>query len=191
MNSPTSSPAVLVAVGTDKHPFDRLFHWLERWYERRADRPRLVVQFGSSRPPGLPGTVQFLDHSGLIAAMAAATLVVTHAGPATLTEARRAGHLPIVVARDPRHGEHVDDHQLLFARRLARAGMIKQCGDSAELAAAIEAGLAEPDLHQLGADPADGAARAQAVHRVGQIVERLVRQHADNRHRTGFRWRSR
>jgi UDP-N-acetylglucosamine transferase subunit ALG13 len=46
------TPVVLVVVGTDCHPFDRLVDWVERWQEARGDSVRCVVQHGSSRAPG-------------------------------------------------------------------------------------------------------------------------------------------
>lgn len=173
--------AVLVVVGTDIHPFDRLMSWLEEWYASHPDRPRLLVQHGCSRAPRLPATagagaaaVPYLGHVELQRVMAEALLVVSHGGPATITEARRAGHLPLVVPRDPGYGEHVDAHQQLFARRLAGAGMVRLCGSGPELAAALTTGLADPAGFRLASDLAGQAGRAQAVARVGAIVDGLV-----------------
>ncbi|HEU4421595.1 MAG TPA: glycosyltransferase [Pilimelia sp.] len=177
---------VLVMVGTDVHAFDRLLDWLERWFAGRSDEPALVVQYGHSRTPTLPHVVAFLGHDELQRAMAEATLVVSHGGPATITEARRHGHLPIVVPRDPAHREHVDNHQQLFARRLAVAGMVRLCETEVELADALDKGLADPSAFALGADSRAQGARAEAVARVGQIVDDLVAQRG--RRTSGRRW---
>lgn len=167
---------VLVVVGTDAHPFDRLMVWLERWYARRPEPPDLLVQHGHSRAPDVPGAVGFLTHEQLRVALEGAALVVSHGGPASIIEARRAGRLPVVVARDPRLGEHVDDHQQRFARRLAQADMIRLCASEPEFAAALDDGLAEPDGYRLAVDPADGLVREQAVAQVGRIIDELVRR---------------
>jgi UDP-N-acetylglucosamine transferase subunit ALG13 len=167
-------PTVLVAVGTDKHRFDRLIGWFDDWYAGSAVRPMVVIQYGHSRQPGMPGAVPFLGHADLQTAMAAATLVVCHGGPATILEARRHGHLPIVVPRDPSHLEHVDNHQQLFARRLGAAGMIALCESRAALTDALDAGLAQPRAFTVTANADVQAARLAAVARVGQIVEDLV-----------------
>lgn len=169
-----SQPTVLVAVGTDKHRFDRLMDWLDAWFPTAPLRPTMVIQHGYSRPPAIPGGVPFLGHAELQTAMETATLVVCHGGPATILEARRHGHLPIVVPRDPSRQEHVDNHQQLFARRLAAAGMIALCESQEELAAALNRGLAQPDSFTVTADADAQAARMAAVHRVGRIVEELV-----------------
>lgn len=164
---------MLVVVGTDVHRFDRLVGWLERWHAARPE-VRLVLQYGHSRTPALPEATPFLGHEELQQAMAESTLVVSHGGPATITEARRTGHLPIVVPRDPAHDEHVDNHQQLFSRRLGAAGMVRLCESEAELVAALDEGLADPSRFVLAADPGRPDPRAEAVARVGAVIDGLV-----------------
>jgi UDP-N-acetylglucosamine transferase subunit ALG13 len=184
----TPSATVLVVVGTDVHGFDRLMGWLQRWHAERADAAELalIVQYGHSTAPALPGAVAFLGHEELQRAMAESTLVITHGGPATITEARRNGHLPIVVPRDPAHREHVDNHQQLFARRLGSVGMVRLCESAEELFDALDKGLADPTAYELAADAQAQDARAEAVARVGRIVEELVAQRSQ---RLARRWR--
>nr|WP_233512454.1 glycosyltransferase [Micromonospora deserti] len=177
---------MLAAVGTDKHPFDRLVDWLAEWHGGVVDEVGLTVQHGHSRAPDLPDAVAFLGHDQLQAAMASADLVVCHGGPATILEARRHGHLPIVVPRDPARGEHVDDHQVLFARRLGAAGMVALCETRQALLDALAAGLADPSRFAVSADP-DSSGQRAAVRRVGQIVEELVAASPRRRHRTWWR----
>jgi UDP-N-acetylglucosamine transferase subunit ALG13 len=179
---------VLVVVGTDVHGFDRLMGWLRQWHTDRggAAAVRLILQYGHSSAPELPGAVPFLGHEELQRAMAESTLVVTHGGPATITEARRNGHLPIVVPRDPAHREHVDNHQQLFARRLGAAGMVRLCETADELFDALDKGLADPSAYELAADAQAQDARAEAVAKVGRIVEDLVAQRS---RRAARRWR--
>ena len=172
---------VLAVVGTDVHRFDRLVDWLERWHAGRAAEVRLVLQYGHSRASQLPEAAPFLGHEELQRAMAEATLVVSHGGPATITEARRNGHLPIVVPRDPGHGEHVDNHQQLFARRLGAAGMVRLCESEAELVAALAEGMADPSRFVLVADPDRPDPRAEAVARVGRVIDDLVAARARQR----------
>ena len=182
--------ALLVAVGTDKHPFDRLVGWLREWYADVADEVVLTVQHGHTRVEGLPDAVPFLGHADLQTAMAGADLVVCHGGPATILEARRHGHLPIVVPRDPTLGEHVDNHQQLFARRLGAAGLVALCESRQELLAALTAGLADPKRFTVTVDAEAAQAQRAAVRRVGAIVEELVAEAAQRRHRPWWRpWR--
>nr|WP_030488391.1 glycosyltransferase [Micromonospora chokoriensis] len=165
---------LLVAVGTDKHPFDRLVDWLAQWHAQATGPIGLTVQHGHTSAPQLAGAVPFLGHDALQQAMMDADLVVCHGGPATILEARRHGHLPIVVPRDPSRGEHVDNHQLLFARRLGAAGLVALCETREALHDALAAGLVDPSRYAVAADPGAHEARRAAVARVGQIVDDLV-----------------
>jgi UDP-N-acetylglucosamine transferase subunit ALG13 len=160
---------VLASVGTDVHRFDRLMTWLERWHATRPAPPAMLVQHGSSRAPAIPGATAFLDHDSLGDAMGRARVVVTHGGPASITEARRHGHCPVVVARDPAYAEHVDDHQLLFTARLARLGLIRLCATAEDLGAAID-----ETTSGAGSRPEPAVSRADAAIRVGRIVDDLV-----------------
>ncbi len=168
MSQLPSTRRVLVTVGTDYHAFDRLIRWADRWSETNPEA-RVVVQHGASRPPLVAIAVPFLSPTELQDEMAAADVVVTHGGPATITEARRTGRTPVCVPRDPRLGEHVDDHQQRFARFLAERGLVRLVETEDEffdsLSAVVEPGH-EGDVGQL-ATPA-------GVEEVGRIVAQLI-----------------
>jgi UDP-N-acetylglucosamine transferase subunit ALG13 len=120
--SETRDPFIFVAAGTDHHPFDRLIAWSERWL---AERPiPCLIQVGTSRPPARGRWVDYLPYQEVERAARAATAVVCHGGPGTITLALQFGTKPIVVPRRRALGEHVDDHQTAFARRLADEGEI-------------------------------------------------------------------
>ncbi|MFI6780542.1 glycosyltransferase [Micromonospora sp. NPDC050276] len=178
---------LLVAVGTDKHPFDRLVDWVAGWHAQTAGPVGLTMQHGHTNVPVLRGAVPFLGHDALQQAMIDADLVVCHGGPATILEARRHGHLPIVVPRDPARGEHVDNHQLLFARRLGAAGLVALCETREALHAALAAGVADPSRYAVATEPGAHEARRAAVARVGQIVDDLVARSTPR----PSRWRAR
>jgi UDP-N-acetylglucosamine transferase subunit ALG13 len=118
----TGDPFIFVTAGTDHHPFDRLIDWSERWLcERRVS---CLIQVGTSRPPARGRWVDYLPYQEVERAMDAATVVVCHGGPGMITLALNFGTKPIVVPRQHALGEHVDDHQTVFARRLAAEGEI-------------------------------------------------------------------
>ena len=52
-------------------------------------------------------------------------MAVCHGGPGTIMDAREAGHVPLCVPRDPKLGEHVDDHQQRFAAMVGQAGVVR------------------------------------------------------------------
>lgn len=142
MSAPT--PLVLVTVGTDHHPFVRLLDWVHAWAAGRDEPVECVVQHGYSPAPGVPGETAFLDHGQLQSLLARAAAVVTHGGPASILEARRHGHLPLCVPRDPSLGEHVDGHQVAFVDRIEQDGLVVRCRTQAQLHQALDERLAEP-----------------------------------------------
>ncbi|MFC3994830.1 glycosyltransferase [Nocardiopsis sediminis] len=166
---------MLVTVGTDHHPFTRLVGWADAY---AADRPdvRVLVQHGSAEAPEHADGEAFLDGPDLRAAMTEAAAVVTHGGPATVTEARRLGHLPITVARDPELGEHVDDHQIRFVARLDASERVLSCASHQQFAAALDKALDHPGEFRLGPGAEEGA---EAVAReAGRLIDLLVPQPA-------------
>ena len=108
---------VFVACGTGRS-FSRLL---------RAVRPLMAdekCELFVQRGPGtddfaaLPG-LALIDRAAFAERLAWADVVVCHGGAGTLYEAFCAGHVPIVVPRLKRFGEHVNDHQLELAEALS------------------------------------------------------------------------
>jgi UDP-N-acetylglucosamine transferase subunit ALG13 len=166
-------PLLLVTVGTDHHPFDRLVRWVDAWLAAGPRGLGCLVQTGTSAPPSGPAAWQaYLEFDALQAAMAEAAAVVCHGGPGTILGARHLGAVPIVVPRQSRLGEHVDDHQVAFARRLAAAGGgIHLAETEAELHRLLDRVAAEPAAFRSG--PEDRATAA-AVDAFGRLVDGLV-----------------
>jgi UDP-N-acetylglucosamine transferase subunit ALG13 len=175
VTAPGEGPLLLVTVGTDHHPFDRLVGWAGAWLAANPGRLRCLMQTGTSAPPGGSGPVAwqaYLEHDALQAAMASAAAVVCHGGPGTILGARHRGAVPIVVPRRHRLGEHVDDHQVAFARRLAATGgEIHLAETEAELHRLLDRVVAEPAAFRAGAGE---RATAGAVREFERLVDGLV-----------------
>lgn len=166
------NPLILVTVGTDHHAFNRLVDWLAGWQAGRpAGRPAdCHLQHGTSRPLEGAHCYASLPHGALEDLLARASCVVTHAGPGCVMEARHHGHVPIVVPRERRWGEHVDDHQLAFARSAAAAGLIWMARDAAHFSRLIDAALAGDPAFRGTAGPLIDLA---TVERFGTLVAEL------------------
>jgi UDP-N-acetylglucosamine transferase subunit ALG13 len=172
MITPSSLPLVTLVVGTDYHPFDRVVAWVDDWSAANADRARVVIQYGTSRPPVHAEAHDLLPVAELASLMKGSVAVVCHGGPGTIMGAREAGVVPICVPRQSGLGEHVDDHQVRFASRLARAGQVHLATTADELTALLDRALggdAGFRLDLTGDDPA-----AAAVARFGALVDRLL-----------------
>jgi UDP-N-acetylglucosamine transferase subunit ALG13 len=165
-------PLVLVTVGTDHHRFDRLMQWVERWIAfGGGESVRCVVQHGSSTPPAGAECHRLLPNARLNLLMESAAAVVAHGGPGTIMSARAAGVVPIVVPRSPQHLEHVDDHQVLFSRRLAAEGRIVVAEDEADLGVLLDRALGGDAFFRC--EPGDDGVAA-TVDRFGRLVEHAV-----------------
>src|SRR5262249_20195435 len=69
-------------------------------------------------------SVRFLGTEDFAECMEKAMVVILHAGAGSLIHAIAMGKIPVVMPRSSRWGEIVDDHQIEFARSLAREGQI-------------------------------------------------------------------
>lgn len=141
----TGDVAIFVSIGTDVHPFERMIDWVDEFLEQNpALADSTLVQHGPTRPTRLARNRPYLDYEDLMDTFRRATVVVSHGGPATIFEARAHGHLPIVVPRNPDHGEHVDGHQQRFARHLADDGLVALCEEKEAFFRTLQGQLANP-----------------------------------------------
>jgi UDP-N-acetylglucosamine--N-acetylmuramyl-(pentapeptide) pyrophosphoryl-undecaprenol N-acetylglucosamine transferase len=118
---------IFVTLGTHEQPFDRAIALLAE----AGSADELYIQHGATptRPDLIAATwVEYLEWSTLTATMRRAQVVVSHAGVGSMVTAIRAGKKPVVIPRLARWGEHVDDHQLQLALRLAKHDAVLVCG---------------------------------------------------------------
>lgn len=127
---------IFVTVGTHHQPFHRLLGALASL----ATLDELVVQHGNGpAPPEADLAVAYLSPSEIAGYVDRARAVVMHAGVGSFVVAWRAGHVPVMVPRLRRHGEHVDDHQSQLVRALERERKIVAVWDVDQLADAVRA----------------------------------------------------
>jgi UDP-N-acetylglucosamine transferase subunit ALG13 len=155
-NGAADIPLVFVTVGTDLHPFDRIVDWVDSWLDGRTPAVRVVVQYGTSKAPRLAEGVVSLPYDEMRRMMAEAAVVVCHGGPGTIMEARRLGQEPVVVPRRHDLGEHVDNHQMHFARKLAANDGLRLVEDFDDFTYFVTAGAADPTLLRIPPRPALG-----------------------------------
>lgn len=162
-------PKVMVAVGTDHHPFDRLVEWIDAWAFAHPE-VEVLVQRGTSRATAECESVELLPHAELCELFATAVAVVSHGGPSTVMDARMAGRLPIVMARNPAFDEHVDDHQMRFADHLHRHDLAVVVDHEAALHKAIDDAMADPGGYTV---PVETSAISGVVE-FGRVLDDLL-----------------
>jgi UDP-N-acetylglucosamine transferase subunit ALG13 len=127
---------ILATVGTHEDQFNRLLLELNRLVQTGEIQEKVVVQSGycDAEAPEVECFKQ-LPFDELQALMAEARIIITHGGPASIMQAMAHGKVPIVVPRQSKFGEHVDDHQCRFAEKMRERVLVVL--DIAELASAI------------------------------------------------------
>lgn len=114
------APAIFATVGTHEDPFDRLIRELDRLVGSGEIQGTASIQTGySTFTPSHCAHQSMIDFDAMQIAMRTADIVITHGGPASIMQALALGKVPIVVPRQAKFGEHVDDHQCRFAARIA------------------------------------------------------------------------
>jgi UDP-N-acetylglucosamine transferase subunit ALG13 len=167
----SGSCLVFVTVGTDCHPFLRLMEWIDVSLEGLDGRVRCLVQHGVSPPPRKPETVDYMTYSEIKEALEAAAVVVSHGGPGTIMMTLAAGKVPIVVPRRADIGEHVDNHQVAFARRVAAMQTICLAEEYDQFLETLTAAVEDPHRVQRAGRELGGA---PAVAAFANVVDRVV-----------------
>jgi len=115
---------IFVAVGSTEFPFDRLVQAVVAGIGGMEKPPRVIIQGGVSGQPRACKNIEFhryLSPDEMNRFISRADKIVTHAGFGLLHQIEQRGRVvPLVVPRLRRYREHVDDHQLHYARYLAK-----------------------------------------------------------------------
>jgi len=110
---------MFITVGTEKFPFDRLIETIDKAITIGEIKDEVFAQIGSSTYiPKFIKYEKFLTFDEMIKTIRKADIVVSHAGVGSLLICLQMGKMPIIFPRLSRFGEHVDDHQLEFAKRI-------------------------------------------------------------------------
>jgi len=114
---------ILIPVGTEKFPFNRLMQWVNQLIEHKILCPieeRIVIQYGSCTiiPEGVDA-FSLLPAEEFKSLMQQARLIIAHCGEGTFNTLLDSGRPFILVPRSHRFREHVDNHQVEMASALA------------------------------------------------------------------------
>ncbi|AAV60743.1 Glycosyl transferase CpsG [Streptococcus thermophilus] len=107
---------IFVTVGTHEQPFNRLIKEVDRLKKEGIITDEVFIQTGfSTYEPQYCDWKNIISYPEMEDYMNRADIIITHGGPATFMGAIAKGKKPIVVPRQEKFGEHVNDHQLDFA----------------------------------------------------------------------------
>lgn len=110
---------IFVTVGTHEQGMDRLFIELDNLIEQGTITEEVFAQIGYTEyKPKRFRYKKMLEYDEMDELVRKSNIVITHGGPGSIFHPLQYGKIPIVVPRNPQFNEHVDNHQILFAKRL-------------------------------------------------------------------------
>ena len=111
---------IFVTVGTHEQPFNRLMKELEIIKDNYKLKDEIIIQGGySTYHPHNCTFYKFLDYDQMNNYMEKARIVITHGGPATMIMSLQHKKIPIVVPRQVKFDEHINNHQVEFASKIS------------------------------------------------------------------------
>jgi UDP-N-acetylglucosamine transferase subunit ALG13 len=111
---------ILVTVGTEQYPFNRLMHWIDLLLGQGLIQDEVLVQSGNCTViPGGAKVYQFLKEDKFRDLLQQADLVIAHCGEGTVLLLDSLNKPYILVPRSFEFQEHVDNHQVEMAMALA------------------------------------------------------------------------
>jgi UDP-N-acetylglucosamine transferase subunit ALG13 len=129
---------IFVTVGTHEQPFDRLVKAMDDLKRENNISPDVFIQTGySTYKPRFCDSAGFIGFSEMLERMAAAEIIITHGGTGSIMLGLYHKKIPLVMPRQKRYGEHIDDHQVHFCRMMEGKGKIIAAYEVEDLGDAI------------------------------------------------------
>ena len=118
---------ILVTVGTERFPFNRLMEWIDSLIQQnlvQPDQEEIIIQYGSCTiTPQGTNNFSVLPSEEFNNIVTQARLIITHCGEGTIDLLSKITKPFILVPRSSKYQEHVDDHQIELAEALAQQGL--------------------------------------------------------------------
>ncbi len=119
---------ITVTLGTIPYPFERAISWLKDLLDRGIIDEPVFLQYGTSNIGSLINhplvTAEAVVPQGKLKEMVnRSRLVISHAGQGSTRLLAAAQARFVLLPRLAQHDEHVDDHQLMFARSVQNKGV--------------------------------------------------------------------
>lgn len=112
---------IFVTVGTHEQSFNRLIKKVDDLVANGDIKEKVIVQTGfSTYVPKHCEAHKMMSFDEMQQALKNARIVITHGGPSSFIEALQFGKVPIVVPRQEKFNEHVNNHQVDFTKLIAK-----------------------------------------------------------------------
>ena len=125
---------VLVLLGTQNNDFTRLLKAVQENIDNKVIEDEVVVQAGFTKFDSKDMKIfDFIDKEKLFELIDKADLIITHGGVGSIIASLKKGKKIIVVPRQKKYGEHVNNHQLQIAKKFEQDGYVKYALELNEL----------------------------------------------------------
>lgn len=112
---------IFVTVGTHEQPFNRLIRCVDDLKKDGIITEDVIIQTGySTYKPKYCKWQKLFPYQEILHLVDEARIVITHGGPSSFIMPLQIGKTPIVVPRKHEFNEHVNDHQVEFAKNVAQ-----------------------------------------------------------------------
>ena len=103
---------IFVTVGTHEQPFNRLIEEIDRLKQESVITDEVQMQTGyCTYEPKYCKWEAFFPYKKMQELVQKADIVITHGGPSSFIMPLQYGKIPIVVPRQAKYQEHINDHQ--------------------------------------------------------------------------------
>lgn len=112
---------IFVTVGTHEQPFNRLVEYMDNLKRDGLIDEEIIIQTGySTYEPKYCVGKKLYPYQQMIKLVMEARIVITHGGPSSFIMPLQFGKVPLVVPRQKKYEEHVNDHQVDFANEVSK-----------------------------------------------------------------------
>lgn len=106
---------IFVTVGTHEQQFDRLIEYVDDLKHREVIKEEVIIQSGyCTYVPKYCEYSKLLTYKEMMENINKARIIITHGGPSSFIMPLQIGKIPIIVPRQKKFDEHVNDHQVDF-----------------------------------------------------------------------------
>lgn len=112
---------IFVTVGTHEQQFNRLIEYIDNLKRDGVIEEEVIMQTGySTYEPKYCTWQKLYSYQQMVKYVEEARIVITHGGPSSFIMPLQVGKTPIVVPRQKKYDEHINDHQVEFAQEVER-----------------------------------------------------------------------
>lgn len=116
---------IFVTTGTHEDSFDRLVKGVDELKRDGYIQQDVFIQSGyGSYKPHYCSYREFLSFGEMMTYMSQAEMVITHGGTGSIMLVLYHHKIPLVVPRQHKYHEHIDNHQVIFCQTMEKKGKI-------------------------------------------------------------------